>query len=52
MKIGDLVKHVSTDEYGDIGIVVEAVWTMYKVKWPDGRVLPHYSHNLEVIKCK
>ena len=49
MKIGSLVRHINNGQYGDIGIIVEAVWTMYKVRWPDGSVLPHYPHNLEVI---
>jgi len=49
MKVGDLVRHVNNGYVGDIGIVVEAVWTMYKVLWSDGSVLPHYPHNLEVI---
>ena len=49
MKIGSLVRHINNGQYGDIGIIVEAVWAMYKVLWPDGSVLPHYPHNLEVI---
>jgi hypothetical protein len=49
MKVGTLVRHINNGYIGDIGIVVEAVWVMYKVLWPDGSILPHYPHNLEVI---
>ena len=49
MKVGDLVIHINDSHYGDIGIIMESVCSMYKVLWPDGSVLPHYPHNLEVI---
>jgi len=49
MKVGDLVRHANDSSYEGVGIVVQTVWVMYKVRWPDGSVLPHYPHNLEVI---
>ncbi len=49
MKVGDLVRHINNGHYGDIGIIMESVCSLYKVLWPDGSVMPHYSYNLEVI---
>ena len=49
MKVGTLVRHINNGHSMDIGIIVEAIWTMYKVLWSDGSILPHYPHNLEVI---
>ena len=56
MKVGDLVRYKSLNGYDmDIGIIMESVQNtdgedvIKMVLWPDGSVIPHYLHDLEVI---